>query len=334
MYRSLARHCREELRLFALCLDDEAFKALSSLGFGNVVPIAMTEFEAGDADLGAAKQNRSRMEYYFTCTPSLLLHVFDQYPDVDRLTYVDADLYFFASVGPVLDEMKEGSVLIIPHRFSARWRKYERTGKYNVSLLSFRREEESMRCLTRWRECCIEWCYDRCEDGKFADQKYLDEWPTTFEGVREVEHRGANVGPWNIEDYHVTRKHGTLMVEDVRLVFYHFEGYRQIASDLVDPGLASEGYELPATVIRHVHLPYVQEVLRAKADLANVQCLAVAGWGNGRAATPEEEHLSRLYRFRLFVEGHHIWCFAGRAWYCDCSLARSIVRAYDRLRGR
>ena len=92
---------------------------------------------------------------------------------------------------------------------------HETSGIYNVSGSRFTRDRAVSRCSNWWRERCLEWCYCRFEDGKFGDQKYLDDWPERFEGVRSCEHIGGGVAPWNVANYSLRERDGRLLVDDV-----------------------------------------------------------------------------------------------------------------------
>src|SRR5688572_23277371 len=103
--------------MYMLCMDDASYEAIDELGLCNVVPISLQAFEEGDEPLLASNQNRCRLEYYFTCTPSLALYILDRFPQVDVLTYLDADLFFYGSPAPIFAELGDQSVLIVEHRF-------------------------------------------------------------------------------------------------------------------------------------------------------------------------------------------------------------------------
>src|SRR5262249_4488443 len=81
LYRSLVQHVRESFTLSVLCFDDLTYQTLTRLSLPNLKPISLAEFEEGHDDLARAKQNRSRVEYFFTCTPSLPLFLFRRNPD-------------------------------------------------------------------------------------------------------------------------------------------------------------------------------------------------------------------------------------------------------------
>jgi len=150
LYRSLIRHARP-FRLWVLCFDDLAYETLQRLDLPEIVPISLRDFEEGDKELLQAKGNRSRIEYYFTCTPSLPLYILSNHPEVDVITYLDADLFFFLNPSPIYKELDDGSVLIVGHRFPPHLRHAEVYGIYNVGLLSFRRDDVGLQCLHWWR---------------------------------------------------------------------------------------------------------------------------------------------------------------------------------------
>ena len=222
LYRSLAE-TGSDFRLRAFCMDDESHAALTRLDLPGLLPVSLAELEAHDPELAAVKPSRTPVEYYWTATPAVCLYCLEREPELEAITYLDADLMFFADPEPVFDELGDGSVLITPHRFASRVEEQsESNGVYNVQFLTFRRTDDGLAAVRWWRDRCLEWCYARAEDGKFGDQKYLDDWPERFAGVHVVEHPGAGLAPWNVEGHALEARNGSVLVDGRPLVFYHF----------------------------------------------------------------------------------------------------------------
>ena len=70
-----------------------------------------------------------------------------------------------------------------------------------MQFITFLNEENSLKVLDKWRKQCIDWCYARYEDGKFGDQKYLDEWPSIYQNIHILQHQGGGIAPWNLRQY-------------------------------------------------------------------------------------------------------------------------------------
>jgi hypothetical protein len=191
----------------------------------------------------------------------------ERYPEVDLLTYLDSDLFFFADPELLYEEIGENSVALIGHRFPPHLQEMEDHGKYNVGWLSFRRDEPGLACLKWYRERCNEWCYDRVEEGRFADQKYLDYFPGKFPGVIELEHKGANLAPWNIANYTLTRNAAAVMVDEHPLIFYHFQGIKQVWGPLYDSGLFGYRAALSPLIREAIYKPYLASLIRQKRRL-------------------------------------------------------------------
>jgi hypothetical protein len=260
LYRSLARQA-VAFRLWVLCFDEPTYEILSYLDLPEITPISLAEFERGDADLLRAKTNRSRVEYYFTCTPSLPLYVLNNYPDIEVISYLDADLFFFSSPAPIYQELADKSILIVEHRFPPHLREREKVnGTYNVGFVSLRKNSIGVQCLEWWRERCLEWCYDRPEDGRFADQKYLDDWPVRFPQVVVLQHKGAGLAPWNVTNYTLNLANNQMFVDSQPLVFYHFHGFRQIYRWLYDPQLTAYGARADHLLKYHIYYSYIREL--------------------------------------------------------------------------
>lgn len=228
LYYSIQRHV-ESFQLYILCMDDETYEILLCLHLPSVELIRLQDLESRDPGLFATRETRSLIEYYFTSTPAFILDVLKEHSEIDILSYIDADMFLFAPITPIYDEMGENSILIIEHRFPVQMRHNEVYGRFNVGYLAFRQDKEGMECLELWRQNCIEWCYDRLEGEKFADQKYLDSWPSLFSNLTILKHIGVNVAPWNAYNYSFHEDEvGEYYVDGFPLILYHFHGLEEM----------------------------------------------------------------------------------------------------------
>jgi len=303
MYQSLVAHC-PGARLFVLCLSDLCFDALSRLALPNLVPVRLAEFEAGNEALAAAKANRSLIEYYFTCTASLMDWLLKTRPEIEVITYLDGDLYFFSDPEPIFSAFEGYSSLIVGHRFPPQLKRLEMYGIYNVGWVSFRRDEDGLACLAWWRDRCLEWCYDRLEGDRFADQKYLDRFSELFKGVLVLNHPGANLAPWNMGRHQLAQQGGEIRVDGEKLIFFHFHNFKRLA------GIVWRIHHRDNFIPRHrflarlLYRPYIRALARAhrlglRAGLGDgVPTLSRAVPGRGWL-----RNAARIIVYREFVLG-------------------------------
>jgi len=268
LYDSLERHSTTAFRLWMLCIDDEAFELVTKLDLPHATPVALGDFL--DPELEAIQPTRSRGEFCWTLTPSLPLYLLDTQPRIEIITYLDADLLFFDDPQLIFDELGDASIGIVEHRYSAGLAAMAQShGIYNVECMVFRRDPTGLEALRWWRERCNEWCYNRAEDGKFGDQKYLDDWPSRFESVRVLKGKGVGLAPWNIENYHIAVEDSRVTVDGEPLVFYHFHQFQ-----LLDGGKAYRatdgGFNILPFELRALYEPYAAAQREALARLRQV----------------------------------------------------------------
>lgn len=232
MLRTLRRHC-PEAHVHVLCMDGQTREILQQLELPHVSCLSLSEVE--DEALLAVKPDRSMAEYCWTLSPCLPWHVLQQNPQIDFITYLDADLFFYSSVRPLFDEIGASSIAIIEHRFAPQLRHLEVKGRFCVEWVSFRRDEDGLACLARWREQCIEWCFYRLEDDRMGDQKYLDKWPGQYRTVHILQHAGAGIAPWNYAQYKFGENAaGEITVEGEPLIFFHFHQFQLLSNGSFD----------------------------------------------------------------------------------------------------
>jgi hypothetical protein len=258
--------CEPEANLFVFAFDDLSADVLKNLKLKNLTVITLNEFE--DQELLAVKSTRSKAEYCWTCTPSTILYCLKKF-GIENCTYVDADMYFFSSPRPLIEELgTEYSVSISEHRYTPEFDQSKTSGIYCVQFMTFKNDPVGLSIVKWWRDKCLEWCYNRAEDGKFGDQKYLDDWPTRFSGVKVLSHLGCGVAPWNIQQFEIVKDDSSVsIIKDGKIapiVFYHFHGFRFLPKKLL-----LTDYPLPVNAKQFIYYPYINELKKINNALVN-----------------------------------------------------------------
>jgi hypothetical protein len=246
---SLERHAGP-YTLWVLCVDDAAFEVLQKLALPNLRPLSIEQVLTDE--LRRIKPSRTRAEWCWTLTPFTPKFVFDADPTAQRVTYLDADVWLTQDPRPVFDEFEASgkAVLITEHAYAPDHDQSHTSGRFCVQFMVFARDRsESVRAW--WADRCIEWCYARQEDGKFGDQKYLDDWPLRFaEYVHVLRNLSLLQAPWNATRF-----------APGDAVAYHFHGLRTLRGGQVL--LTTVDYRLPQTTVAQIYRPYSDDLSRA-----------------------------------------------------------------------
>ncbi|UCG28695.1 MAG: glycosyl transferase [Bacteroidales bacterium] len=267
MYESLKENLNQ-FHLYIFAFDDLCYQLLEKLKPEKTTIISLEEFE--DEELLNVKKDRTKAEYCWTCTPSVIDYVIKTY-NLPDCTYLDADLYFYNSPDILLQEMNKNTVLVTEHRYSRLARLYEqkRAGRFCVQFITFTGHQSSTRILEKWKGQCIDWCYNRYEDGKFGDQKYLDEWPELYENVHILQHLGGGVAPWNVSKYHIEKRGDSYTGihkkdgQKFSMIFFHFQYVKFMDNGLVDIGW----HILSKQIIKDLYLPYLKRLFEVEKKL-------------------------------------------------------------------
>lgn len=270
MYQSLEK-TGIDFHLYIFAFDDASLKILKQLNFKHATIVSLREFE--NEQLLAVKPTRSKAEYCWTCTSSTILHVLTHF-NVDNCTYVDADLFFYSSPEVLINEMGDNSVLITEHRYTPKYDRSAIAGTYCVQFITFKKNNDGLTALNWWVNACLTWCFDRYEDGKFGDQKYLDDWTTRFKGVHVLEHLGGGLAPWNIQQYNILKSKDSEieLIENsthkkFNAVFYHYHYVRFYSNQLVDLGW----FKLQKNVVNIFYANYIKELNNALVLVQSIE---------------------------------------------------------------
>lgn len=273
LYESMER-VMEKFKLYILAMDNKCEEILKDMELSHAIVLSLDEFE--DEELLEIKSKRSRAEYCWTCTASLIDYVFETYKE-EYCTYVDSDLYFYENPQILIEEMDAAgcSVQIVEHGFGngiiAR-KKEKNAGKYCVQFNTFKNIGDSLEVLHTWKMQTRNHC--SMEVGEMGDQKYLTDWAEKYKNVHVLRHLGGGVAPWNIvrfgyvsdDDYRIQlmdRKTG----EKFPLIFYHFHHLEYQDEKNVNINVFKTDVGIEEELVCKIYFPYLRRLESVKKKL-------------------------------------------------------------------
>jgi hypothetical protein len=301
LFRSMQEHCGDFV-LHILCCDEATYELIIGLKQPDLRAIKLDEVESFEPRLKKVKPERTRAEYLWTLSPIWPLYLLESNPEIDLITYLDSDLFFFSSDVPIWEEFADASILIIEHRFPEETKHMVEFGRFNVGMMAFRRDNNGYECLNWYKERCLEWCYARCEEDRYGDQKYLDYFPELFGGVHILQHHGANVAPWNWMNGPLKFMKGEFSILGQPLIFYHFQGLKILNSWFYDPAMYDDGYgQMPFELLKQLHSPYIVAMMKT-ARWVRSKRLPIS-WGHTAMENyGRRRYLHKMRTCRLFFQ--------------------------------
>lgn len=234
LYNSLLENCKSGFILYVIAMDEISEGYLNSLKLSFMVIITVPEIKVYYPVLDKLQQERTKGEFCWTLSSFSIQYAIQKY-NLDSCCYLDSDVCFYDDPQILINEMGNKSVLITEHNYTPEYDQSATSGKFCVQFVYFKNNEDGNRVLEYWRVNCEKWCYNRVEDGKFGDQKYLDDWENRFEGiVYNCRNIGCGVAPWNVQKFEVFMENQKPYVSDritkvkCPVIFFHYHALMEI----------------------------------------------------------------------------------------------------------
>jgi hypothetical protein len=262
---SIASHS-PTARFAYYCVDNAAADLLDRYARPNDFVVRPESYET--QELRALKSTRRLNEYCWTCKPAILIHASQWQSRPQWVVWLDSDMMAYGDMGAVLDRHADSTVVLSPHRFSLpRFAGFEPVvGRFNAGFVAFQTSRHGLAALDWWMEQCLQGCPAQPEDGRYADQKYLDALPGLFPNVATSPALGLNCAPWNVFGRKISVVSDRVMIDDEPLFLYHFQGLKVIRSWAYD--LYGSKPSLPKVVRNAIYEPYVRALAAQIRDCA------------------------------------------------------------------
>lgn len=269
MLRSIRAFDKDSNLLF-FHFEDLNHDQLNQFALAGVELVSVRSF-LGDDEFDSIKSSRTHVEFMWTL-PSVISHKLVEGnfgTEISDVTYLDADMFFYASPWEIWHEVPPQKIAIVRHNFSDRLKMaFPDSGEFNVSWVSFPTNSQGLECARNWAQDCVYLCPSTptLVNGTlvYGDQLYLEKWPKEYsDSLHIIGNVGAGVAPWNYENYEFSYQK-EILVNQVPLIFYHFSSHQFgffLASKI------GRVYREVKTIPRMVYKIYEESLQESASDL-------------------------------------------------------------------
>ena len=163
--------------------------------------------------------------------PFFATHILERHSHVQRLIYLDSDMYVF---GPFAS-LTEAAITLSPHRtkntaYLPEPKNYSiislnRYGVYNAGYFELQRKAEAFAFLDWWKKLLEHTGYEKPDEHLFSDQLWLNLVHSFFDDVYINKNPGYNVAIWNLIERQVEERNGVYYVNNKPLILFHFSKF-------------------------------------------------------------------------------------------------------------
>lgn len=286
LYFSINRNV-ENFILWIICLDDEVYQIFESVNLPNIKLVKKNQWET--EELKEVKKTRSLREYCWTITPSVPNIVFEFDSSINQVTYIDADMWLRKDPEPIFKELQKANkhVLITEHHYAPKFDETYRSGKYCVQFLIFNRDKsEALR--KDWESKCRDWCYAYHDNGRFGDQKYLEDWPKSYRGiVHNLKIKDAILASWNATRF-----------DYFNCIAWHFHGIEIFKDNNNSVYLNCSYQPIPDEAIDKIYKNYANDIKEA-LNIIGKEYLNIIPKKNRSIIKDIKSFLKKIY-YRIF----------------------------------
>jgi hypothetical protein len=185
-----------------------------------------------DNRIGEMIQRYNPFELSCALKPFFASHILEHHNHVQRLIYLDSDMYVFGAFAVLSD----AAITLSPHRtvnvnylpgfdnFSTiDLLKY---GVYNAGYFELLRKPEALNFIKWWQALMVNHAYNKPEENLFTDQLWLSTVPSFFNDVFINKNPGYNAAFWNLIERKITFNNDRWYVNDEPLILFHYSNYK------------------------------------------------------------------------------------------------------------